>query len=294
MPHVTTDDGVKLHYDEAGTGTAIVFVHEFAGDSRSWEAQMRHFSRRYRCIAYNARGYPPSDVPEADDSYSQARARDDIRAVLDGLGIERAHVVGLSMGGFATLHFGFTYPGRARSLTIGGCGYGAEPEQHRKFAEEAAATAARFEELGMAKASQAYALSPARVQLQNKDPRGYREFVEQFADHSTPGSSRTMRNVQGRRPSLYDLAEEMKKIDVPTLIITGDEDWACLQPGILMKKHIAGAGLAVMPNCGHAINLEDPDVYNRHLDEFLQSVELGKWPQRDPRAMSGVILGGSS
>jgi len=291
MPHVTTDDGVKLHFQEAGTGTAIVFVHEFAGDSRSWEAQLRHFGRRYRCIAYNARGYPPSDVPDGDGSYSQARARDDIRAVLDGLAIDRAHIVGLSMGGFATLHFGFTYPERARSLTIGGCGYGAEPDQHRKFAQEATATAARFEELGMAKASEAYALSPARVQLENKDPRGFREFAEQLADHSTQGSARTMRNVQGLRPSLYDLTDEMKRITAPTLIITGDEDWACLQPGILMKRHIVGAGLAVMPNCGHAINLEDPDVYNRHLDEFFQAVELGKWPQRDPRAMSGMILG---
>lgn len=291
MAHVTTDDGVKLYFQEAGTGTAIVFVHEFAGDSRSWETQLRHFSRRYRCIAYNARGYPPSDVPEADASYSQARARDDIRAVLDGLAIDRAHIVGLSMGGFATLHFGFTYPERARSLTIAGCGYGAEPDQHRKFAQDAAATAARFEKLGMAEASPAYALSPARVQLQNKDPRGFREFAAQLAEHSAEGSARTMRNVQGLRPSLYDLTDEMKAIATPTLIITGDEDWACLQPGILMKKHIATAGLAVMPNSGHAINLEDPDVFNRHLDDFFQAVELGRWPQRDPRAMSGAILG---
>ena len=139
MPHITTDDGVKLFYQEVGAGIPIVFVHEFAGDSRSWEAQLRHFGRRYRCIAYNARGFPPSDVPESVDRYSQARARDDIRAVLDGLKIGKAHIVGLSMGGFATLHFGFTYPDRARSLTIGGCGYGAAPDQRRKFAEEAEA-----------------------------------------------------------------------------------------------------------------------------------------------------------
>jgi pimeloyl-ACP methyl ester carboxylesterase len=125
MPHITTDDDVKLYYQEVGTGIPIVFVHEFAGDVRSWEAQFRHFGRCYRCIAYNARGFLPSDVPESVDRYSQARARDDIRAVLDGLDIDKAHIVGLSMGGFATLHFGFTYPNRARSLTIGGCGYGA-------------------------------------------------------------------------------------------------------------------------------------------------------------------------
>src|SRR5499427_4828094 len=152
MPHITTDDGVKLYYQEVGTGIPIVFVHEFAGDSRSWEAQFRHFGRSYRCIAYNARGFPPSDVPEGVDRYSQARARDDIHAVLDGLKIDKAHSVGLSMGGFATLHFGFTYQDRAHSLTIGGCGYGAARDQRKQFAEEAEAAAARFEE-GMVKAA---------------------------------------------------------------------------------------------------------------------------------------------
>jgi pimeloyl-ACP methyl ester carboxylesterase len=291
MPHISTDDGVKLYYQEVGSGIPIVFVHEFAGDSRSWEAQFRHFGRRYRCIAYNARGFPPSDVPEDVERYSQARARDDIRAVLDGLEIDKAHIVGLSMGGFATLHFGFTYPLRARSLTIGGCGYGAAPDQRQKFIEEAERGAARFEEIGMAKAAEAYALGPTRVQFQNKDPRGWREFADQLAEHSTTGAALTMRGVQRLRPSLFDLTEEMKKITAPTLIITGDEDWPCLEPGLLMKRMISSAGLVVMPNCGHTINLEDPDTYNRHLDDFLYAAELGKWPLRDPRAMEAVILG---
>src|SRR6185437_11282534 len=101
MSHATTDEGVRLYYEEVGSGVPVIFVHEFAGDHRSWEPQLRHFARRYRCIAYNARGYPPSEVPEDPERYSQARARDDILAVLDRLGIERAHVVGLSMGAFA-------------------------------------------------------------------------------------------------------------------------------------------------------------------------------------------------
>jgi pimeloyl-ACP methyl ester carboxylesterase len=291
MPHISTDDGLKLYYQEVGSGIPIVFAHEFAGDSRSWEAQFRYFGRRYRCIAYNARGFPPSDVPEGVERYSQARARDDIRAVLDGLQIDKAHIVGLSMGGFATLHFGFTYPDRARSLTIGGCGYGAAPDLRHKFIEEAQRAAARFEEIGMAKAAEAYALGPTRVQFQNKDPRGWREFADQLAEHSTRGSTLTMRGVQSLRSSLFDLTEEMKKITAPTLIITGDEDWPCLEPGLLMKRMISSAGLVVMPNCGHTINLEDPGAYNRHLDDFFSAAELGKWPLRDPRAMAAVILG---
>jgi pimeloyl-ACP methyl ester carboxylesterase len=291
MPHLTTDDGVKLFYQETGTGIPIVFVHEFAGDVRSWEAQLRHFGRRYRAIAYNARGYPPSDVPAEAERYSQARARDDIRAVLDALDIDKAHIVGLSMGGFATTHFGFTYPERARSLVIAGCGYGASPGTRAQFTSEAEASAARFEQQAMAEAAEAYALGPSRVQHQNKDPRGWREFTDQLAQHSATGSAMTLRGVQSRRPSLYDLTEEMKRITAPTLIITGDEDWACLEPGILMKKTIPTAALVVLPNAGHAINLEEPHAFNRHIDEFFQAVELGKWPTRDPRAMASSILG---
>jgi pimeloyl-ACP methyl ester carboxylesterase len=290
MPEITTDDGVKLHCEEVGAGIPIVFVHEFAGDCRSWEPQLRHFGARYRCIAYNARGYPPSDVPQDLERYSQARARDDIRCVLDGLGIDKAHIVGLSMGGFATLHFGFTYRDRARSLTICGCGYGAAPEQRAQFAAEAEAAAARFEQ-GIAKAAAIYALGPTRVQHHNKDPRGFREFADGLAGHSAVGAAMTLRGVQKRRPSLYDLADDVAKITAPTLIMTGDEDWPCLEPGLLMKRTIATAGLVVMPNCGHAINLEEPDAFNRHLDAFLHAVELGKWPARDPRAMAPAILG---
>src|SRR5246500_4184999 len=192
MPHLTTDDNVKLYYEDSRSGIPVVFVHEFAGDYRAWESQVRYFARCYRCITYNARGYPPSDVPADDERYSQERARDDIRAVLDALKIDKAHIVGLSMGGFAALHFGFTYPDRARSLVIAGCGYGAAPDKRAQFAAEAEAAAKQFEQAGMAKAAEGYALGPTRVQFQNKDPRGWQEFADQLAAHSTEGSARTM------------------------------------------------------------------------------------------------------
>ena len=290
MPHLTTDDGVKLYYEETGSGIAIVFVHEFAGDYRAWEPQVRFFSRRYRCITYNARGYPPSDVPEDGERYSQDRARDDIRAVFDALSLKTAHIVGLSKGGFATLHFGFTYLDRARSLVIGGCGYGAAPDKRAQFAEEAENAARKFEG-GMAKAAADYALGPTRVQFQNKDPRGWKEFADQLAEHSAAGSAHTLRGVQKRRPSLFDLLDRMKLITAPTLIMTGDEDWPCLEPALLMKRNIATAGLVVMPNAGHAINLEEPAAFNQHLADFLHAVDVGAWRNRDPRAMKDTILG---
>ncbi|HZU87910.1 MAG TPA: alpha/beta hydrolase [Stellaceae bacterium] len=291
MPHLSTDDGVRLYYEEAGAGTPIVFVHEFADDILGFEPQLRYFARRYRCIAYNARGYPPSEVPEDWTRYSQERARDDIRAVLDALGIVKAHVVGLSMGGFATLHFGLAYPERALSLVVAGCGYGAEPQKRQQFLDETAKTAALIESAGMAEAAKTYSIGPTRVQYQNKDPRGWAAFAVRLAEHSTRGSANTMRGVQGRRPSLWDLVEPMRRLEVPTLIMTGDEDDPCLEPGILMKRTIPTAALVVLPNTGHAVNLEEPALFNQLCTDFFHQVESGRWPRRDPRSVTGSILG---
>lgn len=291
MPFATTDDGIRLHYEETGSGTPVIFVHEFAGDARSYEGQLRHFGRRHRAIAFDARGFPPSDVPEDVASYSQARAADDILAILDHIGAPRAHVAGISMGGFATLHFGLRHPDRALSLCIGGCGYGAEPETRALFRDEADATAAILRRDGMAAFAERYAYGPTRVQYENKDPRGHAEFKRWLAEHSAVGSANTQAGVQKERPSLYDLTEAMGRITVPTLIVTGDEDWPCLAPGILMKRTIPSAALAVIPNTGHALNAEEPEAYNRLLGDFLAQVEGGRWPMRDPRAVSASITG---
>jgi pimeloyl-ACP methyl ester carboxylesterase len=291
VPYVTTDDGVQLYFEEAGTGHPLILVHEFAGDMRSFEPQMRHFGKRYRTIAYNARGFPPSDVPEKVSSYSQARAADDILAVLDHIGEKRAHVAGLSMGGFATLHFGLRHHDRALSLCIGGCGYGAELEKRDSFRAEADLIAKMLLTGDMKAFAERYSLGPTRVQFQNKDPRGFAEFKKMLAEHSGLGSANTQLGVQKERPSLYNLVEEMKRITVPTLIITGDEDWPCLLPGLLMKQSISSAALSVMPNAGHAINIEEPDEYNRIVGDFLSQVESGRWPIRDPRAVSTSITG---
>jgi pimeloyl-ACP methyl ester carboxylesterase len=291
MPAITTDDGVRLHCEEAGSGTPVVFVHEFAGDARSWEPQLRHFARRYRTIAYNARGYPPSDVPEDFERYSQARARDDIRSVLDGLGLAKAHVVGLSMGAFATLHFGMQYPERALSITVAGGGYGSHPAQYAGFQAAARDNAKLMREKGMAHFAATYGYGPTRVQLQNKDPRGFAEYIGQLAEHSALGSANTNLGCQARRPSLYDLTGEMQRMRVPTLIMAGDEEEPCLEVCLLMKRCIPTSGLAVLPRSGHAINLEEPALFNALLEDFLHQVEAGRWGERDPRAAPPSIWG---
>jgi pimeloyl-ACP methyl ester carboxylesterase len=291
MPYATAEDGVRLYYQETGAGRPVIFVHEFAGDLRSWEQQLRHFGKRYRAIAFNARGYPPSDVPDSVQSYSQSRAADDIKVVLDAVGEAAAHIVGLSMGGFAALHFGFRHPAHALSLCVGGCGYGAEPEQRERFQAEADAIADFIVSHGMEAFAAKYAYGPTRVQFENKDPRGFAELKAMLAAHSGLGSANTQRGVQRERPSLYTLVDDMKKLTIPTLIITGDEDWPCLLPAILMKQNIPSAALSVMPNAGHTINLEEPSEYNRIVGDFLAQVDSGRWPLRDPRAVSASITG---
>jgi pimeloyl-ACP methyl ester carboxylesterase len=291
MTMITARDGVKLYVEEVGAGTPILFIHEFGGNHGSWEPQLRYFSRRHRCITYAARGYPPSDVPENLDAYSQAIAADDAVAVLDALKIDKAHIVGLSMGGFCTLHFGLRAPQRALSLTVAGAGYGCEKQYEEYFRGVSLEVADNFEKQGAKEFSKIYALGASRVQFQNKDPRGWRELVEQLAEHSAEGATRTMRGVQKRRPSLFDLVDKMKTITVPTLVMTGDEDWPCLEPALLMKRTIPTAGLVVMPNAGHTINLEEPAAFNQHLADFLHAVDVGAWRNRDPRAMANAILG---
>ena len=290
MPHITAGDGVKLYYEEAGQGTPILFVHEFMGEYRSWEAQLRYFSRRYRCIAFNARGYPPSDVPEKTDDYGFEHQRAGILAVLDGLKIDKAHIVGLSMGAFATFYFGMKWPERALSLTLAGIGSGSMPETRARFRQESEAAAAKLVAEGWEKSAEVRGDSPTRVQLQNKNPRGFAEFIALVKRHSANGSALTLRGYQALRPSLGDFKEQMAKCTVPTLVVSGDEDEPCLDASLMLKRHMPSAGLVFMPQTGHACNLEEPELFNMVCEKFFHQVESGQYRMRDPRATPDRIL----
>jgi 3-oxoadipate enol-lactonase len=285
MPFAVTRDKVRLHYEEAGSGTPMLFVHEFAGDHRSWAAQLRYFSRRHRCIAYAARGYTPSDVPVSADAYSYKHFASDVIDVLDHLKIARAHIVGLSMGGYSTVQVGINHPERALSLTLAGTGSGAERDRLDEFRSGNMETAKEFETLGSAAVAKTYGLGPARVPFQVKDPRGYAEFAAQFEEHDAQGSAHTMRGFQGQRPSIYEFEDAIRKIALPALIVVGDEDDACIEPSLFLKRCIAASGLAMFPKSGHCVNLEEPALFNQTLGDFLALVEAGRWPPRDPRSV---------
>ena len=291
MPMIQADDGVRLYAESTGSGTPVLFIHEFAGDHRSWEPQVQYFSAAFRCVTYSARGYPPSEVPADPAAYSQQRAVDDAICVLDALDVRRAHVVGLSMGGFTALHLAMQHPDRLLSAVAAGAGYGAQPERQEQFRRECEATAAAFESEGAEQVARRYAVGPARVQFQNKNPRAWAQFAAALGGHSATGAALTMRGVQAARPSLYALAADLAGIRVPVLVMTGDEDEGCLEPALMLKRAIPGSGLIVLPQTGHTANLEEPDTFNREVDRFLAAVDRGAWRRRDPRSLSASTTG---
>jgi len=281
MPYATARDSTRLYYEETGTGSPILFLHEFAADYASWEPQMRYFSRRHRCIAYSARGYSPSEVPAAD-AFTYEHFRDDALAVLDHLRIERAHLAGLSMGAYSSLQVGLQCPQRVLSLTLAGVGAGSEPAHIDAFRESAQNNARDFETLGSAEVAKTYGNSPNRIAFKVKDPRGFLEFMEALARHDAQGSAHTQRGFQGGRPSIYAFEDGIRRLTLPALIIVGDEDDVCIEPSLFLKQTIPASGLAMFPKTGHILNLEEPALFNETLERFLGLAEAGRWSPRDP------------
>ena len=285
MPHITALDGVRLYYEEVGQGAPVVFLHEYAGDWRSWEAQVRHFSRVHRCVTYSQRGYPPSDVPKDGARYSQDIARDDVLALMDSLKIDRAHVVGHSMGAYTALHVGIVAPLRCFSVTAAGCGWGSTPDAKKREEMKALAaeTGKMFAEEGIVAASAKYADAPMRQAFKHKDPRGYAEFARMLAEHSAEGHAYTMLNLQLERPTLWEMEDKLKKFSVPLLIIVGDEDEPCIDGSVFLKRTAPSAGLLMIPRSGHNVPLEEPAQFNAALAELFASAEAGRWLAHKPR-----------
>jgi pimeloyl-ACP methyl ester carboxylesterase len=281
MPYVDAA-GAKLYFEEHGQGYALIFVHEFASDTRGWEGQVRCFSRDYRCIAFNARGYPPSDVPEKSDLYGWEFAVDDIAAVMRGLAIERAHLVGSSMGGYATLQFGLRYPEKVSAIVAAAVGSGSAPSRRDAWLKETSILARAFIEGETGTIAERMALSPIRIQLKYKDPKSWQVFVERLRQQSSLGMSHTMARYQALRPPLHDLLDQFSQMTVPVLLAVGDEDAPCLETSLMLKSVLPNGGLWICPNTGHAIQLEEPAAFNAQVESFLGAVERGSWRRGYP------------
>ncbi|MCK5778536.1 MAG: alpha/beta hydrolase [Rhodospirillales bacterium] len=279
MPYAD-QDGVKIYYEETGAGMPMLFLHEYGGDKRSWEPQVRHFSRDHRCIVMCSRGYPPSDVPEDETLYGQDFAIQDALAVMDAAGIEKAVVVGLSMGGYTGLRLAIHHPDRVIALAAASAGAGSLTEGLQVFRKEAFERSEDYLEAGKMLA-EPFANGPTRTQLKRKDIRGWEEFRDQLAEHPAIGAAYTLRHVQGGRPSLFDFEAEFNACAVPTLLMVGDEDDVCLDVNVWLKRAMPTSGLRVYAKSGHLINLEDPATFNAEIADFLRSVKAGTWPVRE-------------
>jgi pimeloyl-ACP methyl ester carboxylesterase len=276
MPYAQSN-GARLYYEETGTGYPVIFVHEYGADHREWELQLRFFSREYRCIAYAARGYTPSDVPEDPKLYGQDHAADDIAAVLRHLGVARAHVVGLSMGAFATLRFGLRHPQMGSALVVAGCGSGSNLAELAQWRRTQLEKSAQLMKEGWKNIAEETGHGPTRIQLKKKSPRAWNEFMAHLQEHSAKGSALTQRWYQGERDSVYHWEADLKRMAVPTLLAVGDEDAPCVEPSVFLKRTLPNAGLWICPRTGHAINLEEPEAFNREVAAFFSTVERGRW-----------------
>jgi pimeloyl-ACP methyl ester carboxylesterase len=280
MPMIPVN-GVKLNVIEKGEGHPVVFLHEFAGNANSWAPQFRRLARKYRCIAYNSRGYPPSDVPADENLYGQEVAIADLGALLDALHLDKAHLVGLSMGAYTSLVYAMRNPGRVTALVAasGGSGSNVDPAKVQAFGADARARADRML-ANWSEVVKEMTTAPARLQLKRKDPKGYDRFVRDMNEASPRGSAFTMRRVQAERPSLTLMADQLKTMTTPTLLIAGDEDEACIDINVFLKRHMPCAGLAMMPKAGHLVNLEDGAAFNTLVETFFAQAEAGDWPRR--------------
>jgi len=282
-------NGVNIHYEVTGNGFPLVWSHELAGSYESWDAQVSYFARRYQVITYNNRGYPPSDVPVGDAHYSQDLLVDDLYKLLQHLGISQAYVGGLSMGGGVTVAFGLAHPEMAKALIVAGAGTGSTNPQ--QFTQEGQALAARLEREGIQPWAGEYTQGPTRVQFRRKDPKGWERFKAGLAEHSAQGKAFIVRNVQGKRPSLFALEESLRRLQVPTLIIVGDEDEPCIEPAVFLKRTLPRSGMVFFPQSGHTVNLEEPALFNQVVSDFLTSVEAGRWVAREQGSGVGFLTG---
>jgi pimeloyl-ACP methyl ester carboxylesterase len=268
-------NGVDIYYEETGRGFPLVWSHEFGGDYRAWEPQVRYFSRRYRVITYNHRGYAPSSVLKHADAYTHEHLIEDLHHLLRGLGIAQAHVGGLSLGGNVALNFGLAHPEMTKSLIVAGCGSGTVNRE--TFLKQTAANADALETRGIEALVENFEKLATRKAFRAKDPRGWQEFLDYVREHSAPACAHIARGVIMGRKTIFELEAKLKALTVPTLVMVDDQDEPCIEPALFMRSRIPHAGLVVLPVSGHTINIEEPALFNEHVAEFLTAVDSGRW-----------------
>ena len=259
--------GVRLYYEDSGAGPAVLFVHELASDLRQWRGTIAALRPRYRCIAWNARGYPPSDTPDAPEAYRWEAFAGDIGAVLDHLELPGAILVGWSMGGYAALQFARLRPERVLGLVLAGVGSGSPAAERGPFQAQMLELAQAWR-TDPAAAAELVAASPGRQPLK-RDPRAFAAWLADLKTHSPQGMALTCANYQALRPSLEACEADLARLSPPVLLMVGEADAPCLEASRWLARTIPGAQLTVLEGGGHAPMLEDPAGFARALEQFL-------------------------
>ena len=291
MPYFTLQ-GVKLHYLDEGEGPALFFLHEFGGDARTWAQQVTAFSQQAntprRCIVLSARGYLPSDVPADPAAYSWENNRDDAIGLMDHLGLQQVDLIGLSMGAYIALMITLHVPDRIRSTVCASVGAGAHPPFRAAFIDDALASAEYIRATGVMPARE-MALAPNRIQLRSKNEAAWQEFLDHLAEHDPVGAANTLAEVQAKRPGLHDFASQLEMLEVPVLILAGDEDEPCLDVSLWLKRQMPYSALKLYPRSGHLINLEDPDQFHLDIAQFHDTLADGRWEKRSPTPFTSMF-----
>ncbi len=271
MPYLQAR-GAKLYYETSGLGEPIVFLHEFADDYRSWDTQTPFFSQCFRCICFNARGYPPSDTPLDPNLYGLDLAVSDLEHVLDGLAIARAHLVGLSMGAATALEFAVRNPSRVLSLVLASIGSGSHPESAVAFRQSILDSARLLKDQGLNALFERYQQMPARTTLQEKHPARWASFKRRFLERSLQGTVLTLENVHGKRIPITTQEHKLRALNVPALILKGEKDAGVESATTFLHDTLPRARLITFPATGHAVNIEEPERFNASAARFLNRI----------------------
>lgn len=270
MP-VAPINGIGLYYEDTGSGRPIVLAHGFSATCRMWVPQIEAFRDRYRVIVYDARGQGRSEVPADPAVSSQPHMVEDLRGLLRYLGLERACVGGLSMGGNVALNFALAYPEVVEGLVI--CDTGAGSDEPDVWARKVREWVRILESEGIEAFARAYIGDPILAEFAAQGPDA-REFLwTAITSNTAEGLARGLSGVVGNRPSVYSLRPRMEKLDTPTLVLVGDRDHWCTKVSRFVAETIPGAELVVITNSGHMTNLEQPMQFNDALGRLLSRVE---------------------
>ena len=260
-------NGVSLYYEERGDGPPLLFIHAFPVGRGMWAPQVPFFARHHRVIAYDCRGFGRSQAPAAPTAYSQAQSVEDAYGLLAHLGALPAAVCGLSMGGNIALNLTLAHPESVRALVPCDTGAGSEdPAAFRARCGEYAEAAKR----GMTAWVEA---TPRWNTFHDFARRGPRQaaLLREFALAQPPhGVGLTALHALATRAPIYALETRLAALSVPTLVIYGEHDEACVRTSRFMGATIPGARLLMVPDASHFVNLDEPELFNRTVLGFLR------------------------